>query len=135
LFVRVILIRPYILFLKKCVINDINDRSRGMEIMEHQEMEKIEAEIKRQKGTGADAENLYAGITNGIPNQKDNSPDHDALNANFVKGEVRGTHDVNINSQTDLELGGIADPGGIDPAYEEQLMAASMRKIREKASK
>ena len=62
-----------------------------------------------------------------------NSGQYDALNPNLKGGQMQGSHSVNINTQTDLELGAIANPGGLDPAFEKEQMADQMKKVRERA--
>jgi hypothetical protein len=88
--------------------------------LDQKEEQEIERKIKHEKNVNLDAENLYAGIANGIPNEKDGAGDHDALNANLAGGQMSGSHVTDINTQTDLELGGIVDPGGIDPAMDRE---------------
>jgi hypothetical protein len=95
--------------------------------MDPKEEKEIERKVKRENKANLGAEKLYAGIANGIPNEEDRGGDHDALNANLAGGQMAGSHVTNANTQTDLELGGIADPGGIDPAMDEQYLK-NMRK-------
>lgn len=58
---------------------------------------------------------------------------NDALNPMVgAAGQAGGSHQVDVNQQTDLELGALADPGGMDPAYEEEKMEEDMRKVRER---
>ncbi|HEX3047485.1 MAG TPA: hypothetical protein VHY08_22225 [Bacillota bacterium] len=90
--------------------------------MDPKEEKEIEQKIKRENKANLGAEELYAGIANGIPNEEDRGGDHDALNANLAGGQMTGSHMTNVNSQTDMELGGIADPGGIDPAMDREFL-------------
>ncbi|MGE5581872.1 MAG: hypothetical protein ACM3X9_04960 [Bacillota bacterium] len=47
----------------------------------------------------------------------------DALNPTLNRlGQGIGTHEADVNKQTDLELGALADPGGIDPAADSEFM-------------
>ena len=97
-------------------------------MLEPKEERKIETEVKKEQGADIDVQ-LYAGIANGIPNEKDKGGDYDALNANFAQGQMRGSHITNINTQTDLELGGIEDPGGVDPASDKQYLKNMKKNI------
>lgn len=79
--------------------------------MDQKEERKIEHNVKKEQATDTNGEKLYAGIANGIPNEKDNENDVDALNANFAGGQgLKGSHTTNINTQTDLELGASLTP-------------------------
>jgi hypothetical protein len=100
-------------------------------LLDPKEEREIEDKVKKEQDKGYDAEKLYAGITNGIPNEKDQGGDFDALNANFNQGEVQGSHVTNINTQTDLELGGIEDPGGLDPALDKQFLKNMKKNIKQ----
>ncbi len=58
---------------------------------------------------------------------------HDALNPAFNKtGQGIGTHEVDINQQTDLELGALVDPGGIDPASDQEFLEEMSNNIAKK---
>lgn len=57
----------------------------------------------------------------------------DALNPSLNKiGQGTGTHEVDINRQTDLELGALADPGGIEPASDQEFLEEMGDKIEKK---
>jgi hypothetical protein len=97
------------------------NKDKGLVGLDPKEKQKIEAEVKKEQAADVDAQ-LYAGIANGIPNEKDQGGNYDALNANFTQGEMRGSHITNINTQTDIELGGLEDPGGIDPVRDKEYL-------------
>ncbi len=97
--------------------------------MDPEEERKIEDKIKKENDVGG-VKDSYAGVANGLPNEKDRRGNKDALNANFYNGQVQGTHGTNINTQTDLELGGLMDPGGIDPAMDEQYLQKMQKDLR-----
>lgn len=90
--------------------------------MNRKEERKLEAKIKKEQGSEVDAENLSAEIINAIPNERDRNGNYDAVNADLTSSQVKGTHETNINQHTDLELGGLADPGGLDPALDREFM-------------
>ena len=97
--------------------------------MDPKEERKIEAEVKKEQAVDVDAQ-LYTGIANGIPNEKDKGGNYDALNANFTQGEMRGSHITNINTQTNLELGGMEDPGGLDPVRDKEYLKDMKKNIK-----
>lgn len=101
-----------------------------MVVLDPREERKIEVEVKKEQTTDVDVR-LYAGIANGIPNEKDKGGKYDALNANFAQSQMRGSHITNINTQTDLELGGIEDPGGLDPARDKEYLKDMKKNIKE----
>lgn len=98
--------------------------------MDPQEERKIEHKVKKEQGVG-DPENLYASVANGIPNERDNGGDFDAVNAGLGQGGLQASHTTNINTQTNLELGGLEDPGGLDPALDNQYLHDMKKKLRE----
>ena len=60
----------------------------------------------------------------------------DALNPTLnTQGQNIGTHATDINKQTDLELGAIADPGGIDPAADREFLEDMKDHIEKKQAK
>ena len=98
--------------------------------MDRKEEREIEAKVKEEKGMGLAAENLYGSVANGLPNEEDNGGNYDALNATYGQGGIRGTHITDINKQTDLELGGLMDPGGIDAAMDQQFLENMAKNIK-----
>lgn len=98
--------------------------------MNRKEEQEIERKVKKENKTNADAEKLYAGITNGIPNEKNQGDNFDAVNANLVNGGMGGSHETNINTQTNLELGGLVDPGGLDPAMDRQFLKNMKKNLK-----
>ncbi|HYH03124.1 MAG TPA: hypothetical protein VEC37_08495 [Bacillota bacterium] len=49
--------------------------------------------------------------------------DYDALNPLVGGGgQMAGSHETNINEQTNLNLGAVANPGGLDPAQDRQML-------------
>jgi hypothetical protein len=74
-------------------------------------------------------------VKDDIQDRKDHrvEDDYDALNPNIASGgQVSGTHDVDINEQTNIELGALANPGGMDPAVDSQQMKEDFTIIRKK---
>jgi hypothetical protein len=56
----------------------------------------------------------------------------DSLNPTLNKmGQGIGTHEVDVNKQTDLELGALADPGGIDPSTDQEFLEEMSQKVEE----
>ncbi len=62
---------------------------------------------------------------------KDYTNDDDALNPVLNrKGQGIGTHEVDINKQTGLELGALADPGGVDPSSDQNFLEDMKKQIK-----
>ncbi|HEY8463437.1 MAG TPA: hypothetical protein VIM29_05345 [Bacillota bacterium] len=56
--------------------------------------------------------------------------EYDALNPTVGGGgQLAGSHRTDINEQTNLNLGAVADPGGIDPASDRQMLRNMKRNI------
>ena len=58
--------------------------------------------------------------------------EYDALNPIVGGGgQMAGSHETNINEQTNLNLEAVANPGGLDPAQDRQMLK-NMKKNIEK---
>lgn len=93
--------------------------------MEHKEKN---MSMKRLADTEDEATRIMGDFVNRATHN-----DRDALNPILGPGgQVVGSHEVNANEQTDLDLGGIADPGGLNPAMDMEQTRKDFKTFRRK---
>ncbi|HEX7713567.1 MAG TPA: hypothetical protein VF531_06065 [Bacillota bacterium] len=57
---------------------------------------------------------------------------HDALNPGLERGQMEGSHPVDVNAQTDINLGALADPGGMDPAMDRSFLEGMRESVKKR---
>ena len=93
-----------------------------------------ESDLKHGASCSADAGEVKDAML--LNAMEDGNDDYDAVNPNIGRGgQVQGSHNVNVNEQTDLELGALADPGGLDPASDRKFLQEMKDNINKNENK